>query len=452
MEGGPGAHRLPAPPRGPTQLSASTTPLAPATYQGSVHPMHNAMEWSVGSTQPGSSGAPLLDASPGGGARVVGVLTGGTPGTTPAGCPGASGSGPSSMARNASTSPSSSNTYFFGSLYTAWELGLWQHLSPAGPDAVTRMDGRRAAGQPPALVVNPTQLELPDTSTLAAPLLVRLSLPPAAGEVLAVAVSVQLTTSENDTSLVTTDVASLTFAAGSWDQWQRVLVIPGAEGLLQGPLAFEVVLQLSSTSSPGVVLEDLWIPGVQPDAQMPTGASPAQPFLVVLDGASSYCHQATLAAGQESHYYNLTTALPLGLSVGACTNSSSNSSSSSRQLKVEVLQQAGPRPRLQGVGLGVRRQRTALSAQGGSRPAGAAGWTALQRHRRWSSVAQPATTSSAPQPSPCLLGWPLTSDWQGMRPPPAELQQRWLLERRTSSRQSSLPSATCRGRCPRQQL
>ena len=289
------------------------------------------MRWDQGATRQGSSGAPLL--GPAG--LAIGVLTGGAPSAP---CGGGA-------------------EDYFGSLYAAWELGLWRALSPAGPDAAAGRRGRRGTGTflRPQLRASPTRLELPDDPALAAPLLVFLSASPGAGEALTVDVAVRLhgAPAQPPAAAATTAAAALVFVdpptlSGfdrlNYGRPRRVLVAPGAAALLQAPLAFELVLTLTSSGgggggggAPATVLDQLVLQGVRSGAQELQGSSVAQAFAVELDDSGRYCHRAALPPAGEagprpgsaaanastSHHFNLTSALSQQLGVAACSNSSS---------------------------------------------------------------------------------------------------------------------------------
>ncbi|PRW50891.1 T9SS C-terminal target domain-containing [Chlorella sorokiniana] len=107
------------------KLSRSTAGLQRASYapqggQPTSGETHYWVQWTQGGSDTGSSGAPLIDVSRG---HVIGMLTGGEAATC-------------------------KNKDYFGSLRAAWERGLWQVLSPSGPDAVTSMPAVAPPGPP----------------------------------------------------------------------------------------------------------------------------------------------------------------------------------------------------------------------------------------------------------------------------------------------------------------
>jgi hypothetical protein len=143
-----------APPRAPSgsltihhsagdakKLTQTSLPLTPVFWKVPGVPTHVRANWTQGVTETGSSGATLVDAGTGLG---VGVLTGG---------------GLARSCRGGSED-------MFGTLWAAWDLGLWRFLSPEGPDARTRMEGRPAAADGPGLLVLPARLVLRETTQI----------------------------------------------------------------------------------------------------------------------------------------------------------------------------------------------------------------------------------------------------------------------------------------------
>lgn len=71
----------------------------------------------------------------------------------------------------------------FGSIYAAWNHGLWQYLSQYGPDTDVIKEGREGVPDGPGLVVTPSELivrERPEGESVEA-LKVKLSGPPQEG-------------------------------------------------------------------------------------------------------------------------------------------------------------------------------------------------------------------------------------------------------------------------------
>lgn len=128
------------------KLTETTLPLRWVTWKA-PYPTHLLATWTDGVTESGSSGATLMDVKTGLG---LGVLTGGE---TPSSC-----SGGADM---------------FGTLAAAWDAGLWQVLSPQGPDAVQTMQGAPLNRTGPGLIVTPAQLLLKEQADAKAALHIR---------------------------------------------------------------------------------------------------------------------------------------------------------------------------------------------------------------------------------------------------------------------------------------
>ncbi|KAL4444096.1 hypothetical protein ABPG75_011833 [Micractinium tetrahymenae] len=339
-------HDLPA-----TSGSSNQTAAAESTSLG---PTHYKLTWSLGGSDVGSSGAPLLDVAS---QQVLGVLTGGEAATC-------------------------GNLDLFGSLRAAWLRGLWQVLSPEGPEAVTGMPGLASAAAPttgpdqglPGLVFGPEGLVLTVGGSPGASLRVRLAAPPPGGQALTLGLSMQQAQRADQASdasalldgsgdmgsaspasrAATAAAASaypptvsppgLHFDSSNWAQPQVVTLTPiPADGPAQPPTELSLVLQLvDGSSSPGSGSVAVPVRLLGGDAQ--PGGSAQQPLLLPAAGQLDVSAAGTLLGpGLEAaaarlgqplegleealgrrlegsvHYYSFSSSLSLLLDAEACS-------------------------------------------------------------------------------------------------------------------------------------
>ena len=262
------------------KMTNTTKTLRPTRWKVEEY-THVTATWTNGVTQEGSSGASLVDASTG---LAVGVLTGGP---EPVSCRG--------------------GKDIFGTLKSAWERGLWQILSPQGPKNTTKMLGRVPATDGPGVVALPSQLLIRERPTATAAIGLELSDPPAPGEIISInATLLQLpqphsivvnnstgtTTAVGGPSGASSGEANITlaepfqfnFTSNTWNQSQILNVLSGDDSLRGGPVPFQIILDLSSSTNPTLHKRRV-IQGLRLDDEIPAGFTIEAP--VIITGGSS---------------------------------------------------------------------------------------------------------------------------------------------------------------------
>ncbi|KAL4537908.1 hypothetical protein Ndes2526B_g04235 [Nannochloris sp. 'desiccata'] len=243
------------------KLTYTTAPLRPSLWK-SEEETHVSAVWSDGGvTQEGSSGAALVDASTG---LAVGVLTGGPEPVTCA-----------------------DGIDILGTLYAAWDRGLWEILSPEGPEQILKMEGRRPNINGPGIIAAPAFITLQEREMPLAAAAVKLSDPPAAGEIITITASLFLPpqaveileNSPDAASIALIEPTQLVFTAENWNISQRINIDPGSDNEATGPLPFQIILELSSDTTPTLQKRRV-LKGVRADEELPSGLTAQDPVIL----------------------------------------------------------------------------------------------------------------------------------------------------------------------------
>jgi len=244
------------------KLTYTTAPLRPSLWK-SEEETHVSAVWSNGGvTQEGSSGSSLVDASTG---LAVGVLTGGPEPVTCA-----------------------NGKDILGTLYAAWERGLWELLSPEGPEQILKMEGRRPSKNGPGIIAAPAFITLQEREIPVSAAAVKLSDPPAAGETISISASLFLPpqaveileTAPDAASIALIEPTQLVFTVENWNISQRINIDPGSDTEATGPLPFQIILELSSDTAPTALKKRRVLKGVRADEELPSGLTIQDPAVV----------------------------------------------------------------------------------------------------------------------------------------------------------------------------
>lgn len=256
------------------KMTNTTKPLRPTRWKADEF-THVTATWTNGVTQEGSSGASLVDATSG---LAVGVLTGGP---EPVSCRG--------------------GRDILGTLNSAWERGLWQVLSPAGPKNVTKMLGMAPTSNGPGIVALPAQLMIRERVAPTAAVGLELSDPPAPGEIFIVnATLLQLAATagpgpSSQANISLAEPSQFNFTADNWNKTQVLSVLSGDDNIRGGPLPFQIILDLSSTTNPNFHKRRV-LQGLRLDDELPAGFTIEAPVIVTGGSAGIQARDAVRLA------------------------------------------------------------------------------------------------------------------------------------------------------------
>lgn len=243
------------------KLTYTANPLRPSLWK-SEEVTHVSAVWSNGGvTQEGSSGSSLVDASTG---LAVGVLTGGPEPVTCA-----------------------NGKDILGTLYAAWERGLWEVLSPEGPEHILKMEGVSPSIDGPGIIAAPALITLQEREIPVSAAAVKLSDPPAAGETIFITANLFLPpqaveilkTAPDAASIALIEPTQLLFTLENWNISQRINIDPGSDTEATGPLPFQIILELSSDIMPTLKKRRV-LKGVRADEELPSGLTTQDPLVI----------------------------------------------------------------------------------------------------------------------------------------------------------------------------